>query len=123
MAITATYYEGSTVGTNTKNIEFNIKKEDSPSIPLPPNIDITVEPEDGHFNMIHGACKRVTFIYDHPLTSNDPLVRKSVINEDFENSKYVSWCGLADKKVMNLLFLMYILYLLTININELFLLC
>ena len=44
MAITAKYYEGTTLKTNTENVDFTISADTVTMPPLPPVLDITIEP-------------------------------------------------------------------------------
>ena len=44
MAITATYYEGATLKTNTQNVDFTISADEITLPPLPPVLDISIEP-------------------------------------------------------------------------------
>mgnify|MGYP001455514641 CR=1 FL=1 len=49
--------------------------------------------------MVHGECKRLVFSFDLPVTGATYILKK-IINEDFDNDKYVSWCGVSHQKVV-----------------------
>ena len=59
--------------------------------------------------MVHGACKRLVFSFDLMLTGREQIYKK-IINEDFDNDKYVSWCGVSHEKVVVIKYIYLIVY-------------
>ena len=60
-------------------------------------LNITATPLDGTWNLVSGTCKRIVFSF--PFTAYNDLVQFSVQNLDFNNGKFVHWCGFNIRKV------------------------
>jgi hypothetical protein len=71
-----------------------------PATPSPPAvINITATTLDGNFDLVHGTCKRIIFTFALPYFT-DPIIFQ-VINSDFDNKRFVHWCGFQFKQVIS----------------------
>jgi hypothetical protein len=52
---------------------------------------------DGNMNLVKGTCKRIIFSFTLPKFAEP--IQFHVENLDFNNNKFVHWCGLQVKKV------------------------
>jgi hypothetical protein len=71
-----------------------------PAMPTPPAvINITATPLDGNFDLVQGTCKRIIFTFALPDFTDSIIFQ--VINSDFDNKRFVHWCGLQFKQVIS----------------------
>jgi hypothetical protein len=71
-----------------------------PATPTPPAvINITATTLDGNFDLVHGTCKRIIFTFALPYFTDSIIFQ--VINNDFDNKRFVHWSGLQFKQVIS----------------------
>ena len=69
------------------------------NVPFTDNLEITVKPEGGNFDLVKGHCKRIVFSYSFPKDARY-YVSHIAMNGVHTRGKYITWCGLFVKKVI-----------------------
>ena len=67
--------------------------------PFTGTLAITATPEGGNNDLVKGHCKRIVFSYDFPVGAKY-WVSHIAMNGMHDQNKYITWCGLYVKKVI-----------------------